>query len=123
VRQQPVFAQKNEARRQGRPFIAVHEGVIAAQVEQVCCRDFHRAGQQRFTGQITYSRDTKTFLVAVVIHEIGHQYFPMVVNSDERQWFWMDEGLNTFLSFQAEQRWEPGFYRPNASLPHQPWAI
>jgi hypothetical protein len=45
-------------------------------------------------------------LISVIIHEVGHNYFPMIVNSDERQWTWMDEGLNTFLQFLAEQEWE-----------------
>ena len=44
-----------------------------------------------------YSKQTLTDLVAVVVHEVGHNFFPMIVNSDERQWSWMDEGLNTFL--------------------------
>jgi len=54
----------------------------------------------------TYSRGTKWFLIGVVIHEVGHNYFPMIVNSDERQWTWMDEGLNTFVEFLALQSWE-----------------
>ncbi len=58
------------------------------------------------TGEATYGERAKYRLIGIIIHEIGHQYFPMIVNSDERQWFWMDEGLNTFLQFQAEQRWE-----------------
>ncbi len=49
---------------------------------------------------------SKYGLISVVIHEVGHNYFPMIVNSDERQWTWMDEGLNTFLQFLAEQEWE-----------------
>ena len=57
-------------------------------------------------GNLTYSRRTKYGLISVIIHEIGHIYFPMVVNSDERQWTWMDEGLNTFLQFVAEAEWE-----------------
>ncbi len=48
-------------------------------------------------------------MVGVIIHEVGHNYFPMIVNSDERQWTWMDEGLNTFLQFLAEQAWEEGY--------------
>ena len=48
-------------------------------------------------GSRTYSRSEKEFLIGVVIHEIGHIYFPMIVNSDERQWTWMDEGLNLSL--------------------------
>ncbi|MBU1375165.1 MAG: M1 family metallopeptidase [Alphaproteobacteria bacterium] len=61
------------------------------------------------TGDLTYSERTKAGLIGVVIHEIGHTYFPMVVNSDERQWTWMDEGLNSFLQFQAEKRWSKDF--------------
>ena len=57
-------------------------------------------------GTRTYSRSEKEFLIGVVIHEIGHIYFPMIVNSDERQWTWMDEGLNTFLQYLAEQQWD-----------------
>ena len=49
---------------------------------------------------------SKYGLISVVIHEVGHNYFPMIVNSDERQWTWMDEGLNTFLQYLAEQEWE-----------------
>lgn len=57
----------------------------------------------------TYSAQTKYGLISVVIHEVGHNYFPMIVNSDERQWMWMDEGLNTFLQYLAEQEWEEGY--------------
>lgn len=54
----------------------------------------------------TYSNTTKYALISVIIHEVGHNYFPMIVNSDERQWTWMDEGINTFLQYLAEQEWE-----------------
>jgi len=54
----------------------------------------------------TYSDRTKYGLITVVIHEVGHNWFPMVVNSDERRWTWLDEGFNTFLQFLAEQEWE-----------------
>lgn len=57
----------------------------------------------------TYSSLTKYGLIGVVIHEVGHNFFPMVVNSDERQWTWMDEGLNTFLQYLAEQEWEKDY--------------
>ena len=57
----------------------------------------------------TYSKGTKYFLITVVIHEVGHNYFPMIVNSDERQWTWMDEGVNTFLQYLAEQEWEDDY--------------
>jgi hypothetical protein len=57
----------------------------------------------------TYSAQAKYGLISVVIHEVGHNYFPMVVNSDERQWTWMDEGLNTFLQFLSEQEWQQNY--------------
>ena len=55
----------------------------------------------------TYSLSEKRFLIGVVIHEIGHIYFPMTVNSDERQWTWMDEGINSFLDGIAGREWDP----------------
>lgn len=58
---------------------------------------------------ITYSRQIKYRLIGVIIHEIGHIYFPMIVNSDERQWTWMDEGVNTFLQYVAELEWEENY--------------
>ncbi|MEN9855227.1 MAG: hypothetical protein RLZZ157_353 [Pseudomonadota bacterium] len=60
-------------------------------------------------GNLTYSERTKYGLISVVIHEVGHIWFPMVVNSDERQWTWMDEGLNTFVQYVAEQEWSKGY--------------
>lgn len=57
----------------------------------------------------TYSARTKYGLISVVIHEVGHNYFPMIVNSDERQWTWMDEGINTFLQYLSEQEWEESY--------------
>ena len=58
-------------------------------------------------GSRTYSLASKMGLVGVVIHEVGHIYFPMTVNSDERQWTWMDEGLNSFLDSVAGFEWDP----------------
>ncbi|GAA6137018.1 M1 family metallopeptidase [Arenicella sp. 4NH20-0111] len=55
----------------------------------------------------TYTLAEKRFLLGVVIHEVGHNYFPMIVNSDERQWTWMDEGLNSFLDGVAGREWDP----------------
>ena len=57
----------------------------------------------------TYSRAVKHGLIGVIIHEIGHIYFPMTVNSDEREWTWMDEGINSFLEHVAEVEWEDYF--------------
>ena len=53
----------------------------------------------------TYSDEIKYGMLGVIIHEVGHNYFPMIVNSDERQWTWMDEGLNTFMQYMAECEW------------------
>ncbi len=58
-------------------------------------------------GSRTYTMSEKVFLIGVVIHEIGHIYYPMIVNSDERQWTWMDEGLNSFLDSVAGYEWDP----------------
>ncbi len=62
------------------------------------------------------SERTKLGMISVIIHEVGHNYFPMIVNSDERQWTWMDEGLNSFLQFVAEQDF--GETYPQAIAPH-----
>lgn len=57
----------------------------------------------------TYSARTKHGLISVIIHEVGHNFFPMIINSDERQWTWMDEGLNTFVQFLAEKEWDHNY--------------
>lgn len=60
-------------------------------------------------GNVINGDATKYALVDVIIHEIGHIWFPMIINSDERQWTWMDEGINTFLEYQATKLWDPDF--------------
>ncbi len=68
----------------------------------------------------TYSERTKYGMFGVVIHEVGHNYFPMIVNSDERQWTWMDEGINTFVQYVAEQDFGekyPEAISPNKKYP------
>ncbi|OSZ80461.1 aminopeptidase [Chitinophagaceae bacterium IBVUCB2] len=57
----------------------------------------------------TYSESTKNGMIGVIIHEVGHNFFPMIINSDERQWSWMDEGLNTFVEYLAEELWDNKF--------------
>ena len=54
----------------------------------------------------TYSEAIKYGMIGVIIHEVGHNFFPMIINSDERQWWWMDEGLNTFVQYLAEQEFD-----------------
>ncbi|MCC2957261.1 M1 family metallopeptidase [Massilia sp. IC2-477] len=68
-----------------------------------------RPVKDKKTGEVTYSKGTKYGLISVIIHEVGHNYFPMIVNSDERQWTWMDEGMNSFLQFLAEEAWEEDY--------------
>lgn len=57
----------------------------------------------------TYSEGVKNGMLGVVIHEVGHNFFPMIVNSDERQWTWMDEGLNSFVEYLTEELWDNQF--------------
>jgi hypothetical protein len=68
----------------------------------------------------TYSDRTKYGMFGVIIHEVGHNFFPMIVNSDERQWTWMDEGINTFVQYVAEQDFGaayPDAIEPNETYP------
>ena len=57
----------------------------------------------------TYSDRTKYRMIKVTVHEVGHNFFPMIVNSDERKWTWMDEGLNSFVEMMAELDYDPNF--------------
>ncbi|SHH10633.1 M1 family metallopeptidase [Flagellimonas flava] len=68
----------------------------------------------------TYSDRTKYGMISVIIHEVGHNFFPMIVNSDERQWGWMDEGLDTFMQYLTEQEFGenyPEVIAPNNNYP------
>ncbi len=82
---------------------SVHTARIGMEYPMIC----FNYGRPEKDG--TYSDRTKYGMLTVIIHEVGHNYFPMIVNSDERQWTWMDEGLNSFLQFLAEQEWEDGY--------------
>ncbi|MEL6945058.1 MAG: M1 family aminopeptidase [Bacteroidota bacterium] len=57
----------------------------------------------------TYTERTKWGAIGVIIHEVGHNYFPMIVNSDERQWTWMDEGINSYLDYITQEEFDPTF--------------
>jgi len=81
-------------------------GPVGGMEYPMICFNGPRPTKDKKTGELTYSSRTKYGLISVVIHEVGHNYFPMIVNSDERQWTWMDEGLNSFLQYLAEQAWE-----------------
>ncbi len=57
----------------------------------------------------TYTEEAKNSAILVIIHEVGHNYFPMIINNDERQWAWMDEGINSFIQYLTEQEWDNNF--------------
>jgi hypothetical protein len=83
--------------------ISVHAASIGMEYPMIC----FNFGRPEKDG--TYNERTKYGMIGVIIHEVGHNYFPMIVNSDERQWTWMDEGLNSFLQYLTEQEWERGY--------------
>ena len=83
--------------------ISVHTKWIGMEYPMIC----FNGGRPEKDG--TYSKRTKYGMIGVIIHEVGHNYFPMIINSDERQWTWMDEGLNTFLQYLTEQEFEKGY--------------
>ncbi|HYG37977.1 MAG TPA: M1 family metallopeptidase [Cytophagales bacterium] len=66
----------------------------------------------------TYSDKIKYGMISVIIHEVGHNFFPMIINSDERQWTWMDEGLNSFVQFLAEQEWDRNYPSKRGPAPN-----
>ena len=82
---------------------SVHAASIGMEYPMICF-NFGRPNKDG-----TYSNRLKSRMIGVIIHEVGHNYFPMIVNSDERQWTWMDEGLNTFVQFLTEQSWDRDF--------------
>lgn len=83
--------------------ISVHAAQIGMEYPMIC----FNGGRPNDDG--TYSEGTKYGMWGVIIHEVGHNFFPMIINSDERQWSWMDEGLNTFVQYLTEQEWERGY--------------
>ena len=77
--------------------VSVHAHRVGMEYPMIC----FNFGRPNIDG--SYSDDEKFGMIGVIIHEIGHFFFPMIVNSDERQWAWMDEGINTFVQYLAEQ--------------------
>ena len=76
------------------------------------CFNFGRCEKDaagKYSANSTYSEGTKNGMLGVVIHEVGHNFFPMIINSDERQWTWMDEGLNSFCEYLTEELWDNKF--------------
>lgn len=82
---------------------SVHAKSIGMEYPMIC----FNGGRPEKDG--TYSKGTKYGMIGVIVHEVGHNYFPMIVNSDERQWTWMDEGLNTFLQTLTQNAWETDY--------------
>ena len=80
--------------------ISVHSKSIGMEYPMIC----FNGGRPEKDG--TYSEKTKYAMISVIIHEVGHNFFPMIINSDERQWTWMDEGLNTFVQYITEKDWD-----------------
>jgi len=85
---------------------SVHTDQIGMEYPMIC----FNGGRPLEDG--TYSERTKWGMIGVIIHEVGHNFFPMIVNSDERQWTWMDEGLNSFLQGIAEREWDHNYPSP-----------
>ncbi len=83
--------------------ISVHTDRIGMEYPMIC----FNGGRPEEDG--TYTSRTKYGMISVIIHEVGHNYFPMIVNSDERQWTWMDEGLNTFCQYLTEVEWDVNY--------------
>ncbi|MGB0443764.1 MAG: M1 family metallopeptidase [Flavobacteriaceae bacterium] len=94
--------------------VSVHADDVGMEYPMICF-NFGRPDESGY-----YSDRTKFGMIGVIIHEIGHNFFPMIVNSDERQWGWMDEGLNSFVQIIAEQDF--GKTHPDAipGLDHYP---
>ncbi len=92
---------------------SVHAAAIGMEYPMICF-NFGRPNEDG-----TYNDRTKYGMLGVIIHEVGHNWFPMIVNSDERQWGWMDEGINTFVEYLVEQEWDENFqhwYGPAENL-------
>lgn len=81
--------------------ISVHAASIGMEYPMIC----FNFGRPRPDG--TYDDFIKTRMVYVIVHEVGHNFFPMIINSDERQWAWMDEGLDSFLEYLTMQKYYP----------------
>ncbi|MEM0938302.1 MAG: M1 family metallopeptidase [Bacteroidota bacterium] len=83
--------------------ISVHTASIGMEYPMIC----FNYGRPDPDG--SYSDRKKHGMISVIIHEVGHNFFPMIINSDERQWTWMDEGLNTFVQYLTEQELEENY--------------
>ena len=96
--------------------ISVHAASIGMEYPMIC----FNFGRPRPDG--TYDDRIKTRMVYVIVHEVGHNWFPMIINSDERQWAWMDEGLDSFLEYMTMTKYYPDLpynsNSPSAIVPY-----
>ena len=81
--------------------ISVHAASIGMEYPMICF-NFGRPAPDG-----SYDDRTTTRMVYVIVHEVGHNFFPMIINSDERQWAWMDEGLNSFMEYMVMKKYYP----------------
>ncbi len=56
-------------------------------------------------------KETRASLWFLISHEIGHNWYPMIVGSNERRYMWQDEGLNTYINFIANDIFNNGEYQ------------
>jgi hypothetical protein len=75
---------------------SVHAASIGMEYPMICF-NFGRPNKDG-----TYTNQTLQRMLGVVIHEVGHNFFPMIINSDERQTTWMDEGIDSFVQLLTE---------------------
>ena len=83
--------------------ISVHAASVGMEYPMIC----FNFGRPEADG--TYTDETKWRMISVIIHEVGHNFFPMIINSDERQWTWMDEGLDSFVQSIATKEYDSDF--------------
>jgi len=83
--------------------VSVHANDQGMEYPMICWNFGRPDADGKYTDRLKYG------MLGVIIHEVGHNFFPMIVNSDERQWTWMDEGLNTFMEYLAEITFDPNF--------------
>ncbi|MBU3681177.1 MAG: M1 family metallopeptidase [Flavobacterium sp.] len=83
--------------------VSVHANDQGMEYPMICWNFGRPDPDGKYTDRLKYG------MLGVIIHEVGHNFFPMIVNSDERQWTWMDEGLNTFMEYLAEITFDPNF--------------
>lgn len=91
------------------PVVQAANGTVTGYEFPMLSFDANRPTTDPGTGAVTYSERQKTGLITTIFHETGHNWFPETVNTDERRWAWMDEGMTTFVEYEAQKRWDADF--------------